>query len=376
MRRFEEPILVTRPFLPPLAAVQNGLAEVWANQWLTNNGPVLAQFESHLLQYCQAPAAKLFANGTLAMELAFRALGLTAGEVITTPFTFVATANAIENAGLKPVFVDIRADDYTIDPVAVEQAVTDHTVAIAPVHVFGSPCRHEAIERIAEQRSLRIVYDAAHAFGVTVDGQSIGLLGDVSMVSLHATKLLHSVEGGMLISRDSDLLDRAAQMANFGIAGKMDIVGPATNAKMSELHALVGRECLKYADDIIRRRQEQVLLYRSLLANAPGIRLPVLPEESTVAYNYAYMPIEVVADEFGRDRDGLAEELNALNVFPREYFFPLLTDTEAFREAKVAGDVSVARTVAGRVLCLPVYHTLDSEAIERICGMVCEVGRG
>lgn len=196
------------------------------------------------------------------------------------------------------------------------------------------------------------------------------------MVSLHATKLLHSVEGGLLISRDGALLDRAAEMASFGISGKTNIVGPATNAKMSELHALVGRECLTYADDIIQRRREQVLLYRSLLAKAPGIRLPVLPDESTIAYNYAYMPIEVVADEFGRDRDGLVAELNALNVFPREYFFPLLTDTKAFGEAKVVGDVSVARTVASRVLCLPVYHTLGREAIEHICGMICEVGHG
>ena len=362
---FKKPIYVTRPFLPPLAEFSNGLKAIWSNQWLTNNGPVLQRFQKELCHYFQTDHLCLFNNGTLALQIALQGLQLS-GEVITTPFTFVATTHALYWNKIRPVFVDIEPEHYTLDPARVEEAITPWTSAILAVHVYGYPCRLQALADIARRHKLLLLYDAAHAFGVTVDGRSIGSYGDLSMFSFHATKLFHSIEGGMLMFSDPGQMKVFDYLKNFGFDGETEVVMPGTNAKMNELQALMGSQVLGHMDGIISRRQQIDALYRARLKGIPGLHVPELPSGG-VKFNYSYFPVEIDADQFGMDRDQLYTALQRFNIFTRRYFYPLVTDFACYRGLSVKDPLTQARKIARRILTLPIYDSLGLPDAERIC---------
>lgn len=365
---FKAPIYVTRPFLPPLPEFCEGLQEIWKNEWLTNRGPVLQRFQKKLCTYFGTENLCLFNNGTLALQIGMQGLGLS-GEVITTPFTFVATTHALYWNKLRPVFVDIEPDYYTLDPKQVEKAITPQTTAILAVHVYGYPCRLKELADIAQRHGLFLLYDSAHAFGVNVDGRSIGHYGDLSMFSFHATKLFHSIEGGMLMFSDAARKQTFDYLKNFGFAGETEVVMPGTNAKMNEFQAQMGSLVLDHMEGIIARRSQIDALYRTHLKTIPGIRCPVsLPDN--VKCNHAYFPIEIDAKEYGFSRDELYLALKEFNVFTRRYFYPLVTDFACYRDLVHDDPLTVARGVAERILTLPIYDSLALEDVEQICGML------
>lgn len=367
-RPFDKPIYVTRPFLPPLEEYKHGLEEIWSNSWLTNNGPVLLRYQQRLCDYFETNNLCLFNNGTLALQIALQGMGLS-GEVITTPFTFVATSHALFWTKIRPVFVDIEPKHYTLDPAKVEAAITPWTTAILAVHVYGYPCRLEELADIARRHNLQLIYDAAHAFGIKVDGRSIGHYGDLSMFSFHATKLYHSIEGGMLMFPDSGLKKTFDYLKNFGFENETEVVMPGTNAKMNEFQALMGLQVLNYMDQIIEKRGKIAALYRSRLANIPGIHLPPLPA-SNVSFNFAYFPVEIIGEEFGMTRDQLYGELQRYNVFTRRYFYPIVPDFACYRSVSITDPLTIARRAASRVLTLPIYDSLPLEDVDRICDMI------
>ena len=291
IKPFDQPIYVARPFLPPLSEFQEGLEEIWASGWLTNNGPMVQKFQRELCRYFDLENLCLFNNGTLALQIALQGMGLS-GEVITTPFTFVATTHALYWNKIRPVFVDIEPDHYTLDPARVEAAITPWTTAILAVHVYGYPCRLKALAEVASRHKLALLYDAAHAFGVTVEGRSIAHYGDLSMFSFHATKLFHSAEGGALTFSDPGLKKTFDYLRNFGFENEVEVVMPGTNAKMNELQALVGLQVLGYMDRLVAQRQQIDAAYRRCLKDIPGIHVPSLPA-AEVRFNYAYFPVEI-----------------------------------------------------------------------------------
>jgi dTDP-4-amino-4,6-dideoxygalactose transaminase len=291
------------------------------------------------------------------------------GEVITTPFTFVATSHALFWTKIRPVFVDIEPKHYTLDPAKVEAAITPWTTAILAVHVYGYPCRLKELADIAQRHNLQLIYDAAHAFGIKVDGRSIGHFGDLSMFSFHATKLYHSIEGGMLMFPDSGLKKTFDYLKNFGFENETEVVMPGTNAKMNEFQALMGLQVLNYMDQIIEKRGKVAALYRSRLANIPGVHIPPLPA-SNVSFNYAYFPVEIIAKEFGMTRDQLYAELQRYNVFTRRYFYPIVPDFACYRSVSITDPLTIARRAALRVLTLPIYDSLSLEDVDRICDMI------
>ena len=364
-KQFEKPIYVTRPFLPPLADFSRQLQEIWGNEWLTNNGPVLQRFQKELCHYFKTDNLCLFNNGTLALQIALQGLQLS-GEVITTPFTFVATTHALYWNKIRPVFVDIEPKHYTLDPAKVEAAITPWTTAILAVHVYGYPCRLQELADIAQRHKLLLLYDAAHAFGVTVDGKSIGHYGDLSMFSFHATKLFHSIEGGMLMFADPGQMKGFDYLKNFGFENELEVVMPGTNAKMNEFQALMGSQILGHVEGIISRRQKIDALYRMRLKEIPGIHIPEL-QPSSVKFNYGYFPVEIMSDEFGLDRDQLYNALQRFNVFTRRYFYPLITDFACYRSLSVKDPLTQARKIAHRILTLPIYDSLALQDVDRIC---------
>ena len=368
IRPFEKPITVVRPTLPPLEEFCRGLEEIWERKWLTNDGPLVQQFRDLLLQFCGVDHASLLTNGTLSLQLALQAMGVT-GDVITTPYTFVATTHALFWNRLRPVFVDIEPTYYSLDPDRIEAAITPWTSAILAVHIYGHPCRLEELQRIARKHGLKLLYDAAHAFGVEVEGKSIAHFGDLSMFSFHATKVFHSIEGGMLTFREADLQRRVDYLKNFGFESETEVVMPGTNAKMSEFQALMGILLLTRMEETIEKRRNLTLLYRYRLAGIPGICLPALPAVG-VRYNYAYMPIEVDEEAFGMSRDDLYQKLREYNVIVRRYFYPIVPDFPCYRHVFRDTDLSVARRVASRILILPLYSELLTDDVERICDML------
>jgi len=368
---FDKPIYITRPWLPPLEEFKSGLAEIWDRGVLTNNGPVVQAFRAELAQYCETQNLSLFSNGTLALQIALQGLGIT-GDVITTPYTFVATVHSLFWNKVRPVFVDIEPEHYTLDPDQVEEAITPWTSAILAVHVYGHPCRLDALERIARRHNLKLLYDAAHAFGVRVDGRSIAQFGDVSMFSFHATKLFHSAEGGMLTFGDPTLRRRFDYLKNFGFENETEVVMPGTNAKMNELQALMGRLVLRRLPEIIQKRREIAETYRRELARIPGIKPAALPAAG-VDYNHAYFPVEVDPAQFGATRDQLYDRLKDWNVFARRYFYPLVTDFACYRGIVRQGELPVARAVASRILTLPIFSDLALDDVVRICGIIRHV---
>jgi dTDP-4-amino-4,6-dideoxygalactose transaminase len=368
IKPFEEPIFVTKPFLPPLEEFRQGLEEMWSSRWLTNDGPILRRFTENLSNFFETDNICLFNNGTLALQIALQGMGIS-GEVITTPFTFVATTHALFWNKIRPVFVDIEPDYYTLDPEKVEAAITPWTTAILAVHVYGHPCKLDALADIARRHNLRLIYDAAHAFGVNVNGKPIAHYGDLSMFSFHSTKLFHSIEGGMLIFREAGLKRLFDYLKNFGFKSEVEVVMPGTNAKMNEMQALMGTQILSYLEMIIKKRAKITEVYRNRLKGIQGIRLaPRL--SSDVQYNHAYMPIEVDEEAFGMNRDTLYEMFKKWNVYTRRYFYPLICDYSCYRSISVNGSLNIARRVADRILALPIYDSLELSDVETICDII------
>lgn len=368
VKPFEKPIYVTRPFLPRIDDFCAGLREIWDSHWLTNNGPILQRYTQRLIEYFNTDNICLFNNGTLALQIGLQGMGIS-GEVITTPFTFVATTHALYWNKIRPVFVDIEPDYYTLDPAKVEAAITPWTTAILAVHVYGHPCQLETLADIARRHNLKLLYDAAHAFGVTVNGRSIAHYGDMSMFSFHATKLYHSIEGGMLTFSDPGLKQIFDYLKNFGFKNETEVVMPGTNAKMNEFQALMGEMVLKHMPQIHSSRRLIYERYQQLLSKIPGIKLPPpLPEN--VKYNYAYLSIEVDAAQYGISRDRLYEELKKYNIYARRYFYPLLNDFACYHSVSVNDPLTVARRASQQILTLPMYHDLPLSDVEQICEII------
>jgi len=371
IKKLDKPIYVTKPFLPPLEEFTEGLKEIWDNQWLTNRGPLLKRYEQMLSDYFDAKNICLFNNGTLALQIGLQGMGIS-GEVITTPFTFVATTHALYWNKIRPVFVDIEPDYYTLDPKAVEAAITPQTTAILAVHVYGHPCKLDELADIARRHNLRLIYDAAHAFGVKVNKKSICHYGDMSMFSFHATKLYHSIEGGMLTLQDDGLKITFDYLKNFGFKNEIEVVMPGTNAKMNEFQALMGMQILKHLDGIIERSRKIDVVYREQLKDIPGIKFPP-PLPNNVSYNYAYEPIEIIEDEFGTSRDTLYNRLKEYNIYCRRYFYPLICDYACYQNIAVKDPLFVAREVTKRILTLPIYDTLTINEVNLICDIIKKI---
>jgi len=371
---FDHPIYVTQPFLPNLEEFCTGLKEIWGNKWLTNNGPVLQRYTNKIIEYFETDNVCLFNNGTLALQIGLQGMGIS-GEVVTTPFTFVATTHALYWNKIRPVFVDIEPEYYTLDPEKVEAAITPWTTAILAVHVYGHPCRLDALTDIARRHNLKLIYDAAHAFGVKVNGQSIAHYGDMSMFSFHATKLYHSIEGGMLTFNDPGMRQIFDYLKNFGFKSETEVVMPGTNVKMNEFQALMGEMVLQHIPEIITQRRQIYEQYRKGLAEVRGIKFPPFqPRE--VEYNYAYMPVEVDEVEFGISRNRLYEELKKYNIFARRYFYPLLNDFACYQSVSITDPLIVARSVAEKIMTLPIYIGLTTQEVDCICDVLCDLSNG
>jgi dTDP-4-amino-4,6-dideoxygalactose transaminase len=368
IKPFEEPIYVTRPFMPPFDEYVRGLEEIWKSKWLTNNGPVLQRYTKKMRDFLGVENIAMFNNGTLALQIGLQGLGIS-GEVITTPFSFVATTHALYWNKIRPVFCDIEPNHYTVDPEKVETAITPWTTAILAVHVFGYPCNLDALADIARRHNLKLIYDAAHAFGVKIDGKSIAHYGDLSMFSFHATKLYHSLEGGMLTFPNPSLRTEVDYLKNFGFKNEVEVVMPGTNAKMNEMQALMGLTMLKYVPQLIEKRRALTELYREQLQSVAGIHLPPLLSHE-IDRNYAYFPIEIDEREFGITRDQLHEKLKEYNIFARRYFYPLICDFACYENVPVADPLKTARGVAERILSLPIYTELMESDICKICDVI------
>ena len=374
IKPFDKPINVTRPFLPPLDEFYRGLSEIWETAWLTNNGPIVQRFAQELCNFLETDNICLFNNGTLAIQIALQGMGIS-GEVITTPFTFVATTHALYWNKIRPVFVDIEPKYYTIDPERVEAAITPWTTAILAVHVYGHPCQLNALADIARRHNLKLIYDAAHAFGVEVGHKSIAHFGDLSMFSFHATKPFHSIEGGLLTFKETSLKGIFDYLKNFGFKNEVEVVMPGTNAKMNEMQAMMGSLVLRHVEEVISKRAKIRDLYRMHLKEIPGIRVAaILPSE--IKYNHAYMPIEVDEQEFGMSRDALYETLKQWNVYARRYFYPLVCDYACYRNVSVSDPLTVARRVADRILTLPIYDGLELSEVEIVCEIINSIQQG
>lgn len=364
----DERVFVTQPHMAPLDEFIPYLEEIWESKILTNGGPFHRQLEQALCDYLGVEHLALFANGTLALVTALQALRI-AGEVITTPYSFVATAHSLLWNGIKPVFVDIDPHTLNLDPAKIEAAITPQTTAIMPVHCYGHPCDVEAIGRIADTYNLRVIYDAAHAFGVRTAGGSVLQHGDLSVVSFHATKVFNTFEGGAIICPDAKTKQRIDHLKNFGYVDEVTVVAPGINGKMSEINAAFGLLQLKHVDHAIAQRKRIDAIYRERLADVKGIRL--LDGVGEAVANYAYFPI-LVENDYPLSRDAMFELLRANQIVARRYFYPLISDFPMYRGLPSAGrdNLPVAADAAQRVLCLPIYPALADEQVERIADLV------
>lgn len=362
-------IFVTQPALPPLDEFIPYLQNIWDNKWLTNNGPFHQQFEEELAKYLGVKYLSVFSNGTLALITALQALRIT-GEVITTPYSFVATTHSLWWNNIKPVFVDIESQYLNIDPSKIEAAITPKTTAIMPVHVYGNPCYVKEIQDIADTYGLRVIYDAAHAFAVKKNGNSILNWGDLSIMSFHATKVFNTIEGGAIICQDEKTKQRIDLLKNFGFKDEVTVIEPGINAKMNELQAAYGLLQLKYVDSYISKRKEIVDLYNKLLSEASGITLMSI--DNDVEHAYPYYPILIDTKEYGISRDALYEKLKEYNIYGRRYFYPLISEFPTYRGLASASkdNLPVANKIAKEVLCLPIYPDLSTAEIEMICNII------
>lgn len=366
---FAHPVYVTRPLLPPLEDYSRLLEQIWESGWLTNAGAQHEAFEAELANYLQADHLSLFNNGTLALMVACQALGL-AGEVITTPFTFPATPHVLSWNRITPVFADIDPATLCIDPGRIESCITARTSAILGVHVYGVPCDVVAIDDIARRHGLRVLYDAAHAFGTAIEGNAIAQYGDATMFSLHATKLFHSAEGGALAMRDPALKRQADLLKNFGIANEDEVRMAGINGKMSELHAALGRVVLPRVVAERRRRARVREIYAQRLAGCAGVRLHPIP--AGVTDSYQYLVLRINADEAGCSRDVLHARLKRYNIVTRKYFKPLCSEYDCYRQLPSAepGRLPVAYRIASEVLTLPFHGMLGEDDVQRICDAI------
>ena len=366
-----DPIYVTRPFLPPLAEFMPMLEQIWERRVLTNSGPFHQELETRLGEFLDTPFISLASNGMLALSVAMEVAGLE-GEVVTTPYSFVATTHSVALQRLTPVFADVRASDLNIDPAAIEAAITPRTSAILGVHCYGNPCAVDVIDAIAAKRGLKVVYDAAHAFGVRIHDRGVLTYGDFSAVSFHATKAFNTFEGGAVIAATAEAKLAVDRQKNFGIADEINIPTAGSNAKMSELNAAIGLLQLNHFGTVLRERRRVDALYRSALANVEGIAPLAVPEG--VEPNFSYFPI-LVGDAFPLSRDDLYDHLKARGIFSRRYFFPLLSNLSMYQSLPSAahGNLPVANDAAARILCLPIYPELTDLQVERIASTILAV---
>lgn len=371
----QEPILVTRSSMPPYEEYCEEIRSLWDSRILTNRGVKHKQLEKMLQDYLNVEHMMLFVNGHAALECVLETMELGKDgrdEVITTPFTFASTTHAIVRKGLKPVFCDIKSDDYTIDPEKIEPLITDKTCAILPVHVYGNLCDVDAIKEIADRYGLKVIYDAAHAFGVKRDGVGAGNFGDAAMFSFHATKVFHTIEGGAVAHSNGELSDRLAQWRNFGIIGPEDVVYPGGNSKMNEFAAAMGICNMRHIDEEIAKRKAVAERYWERLEGVRGIRLCRPP--SNVDHNYAYMPVVFDSKVFGATRDDVFDALGRENIKARKYFYPLTSDFACYRETYDSSLTPVAKGVAEHVLTLPMYADLALEDVDIICEIIRDEG--
>jgi len=366
-----KPIYVTQPSLPPLEEFIPYLEKIWESKWLTNNGQFHRQFEKALAEYLGVRYISLFTNGTLALVTALQALRIN-GEVITTPFSFVATTHALEWNGIKPVFVDIEPHYCNIDPEKIEAAITPQTTAILPVHVYGNPCVVTAIKEIADNYGLKVIYDSCHAFGVKINHIPVLSFGDLSILSFHATKVFTTFEGGAIVSHDEATKRRIDFLKNFGFAGETTVVGPGINGKMNEFQATLGLLQLKYIDQALKKRKRIVDIYRKELAGLDGISF--FQDMPGVTHNYPYFPIFIDKEGLGKCRDEVYQKLKENNIFSRRYFYPLISQFPSYRTLDSANpfNLPVAHKVSEKVLCLPLYSDLDINSIRRIIRLIIE----
>ena len=358
-------ITVTSPLLPNLDEFTESLKEIWESKWITNNGQFHQKLEAALAEYLKVPYVSLFTNGTLPLLTALQALRIT-GEVITTPYSFVATTHALWWNGIKPVFVDIDPSTGNIDPQKIEAAITPRTTAILPVHVYGKPCDTEAIQAIADKYGLKVIYDAAHAFGVEVNGESLLNAGDMSTLSFHATKVFNTIEGGAMVMHDEKTKQRIDYLKNFGFANEVEVVGPGINSKMDEIRSAYGLLNLKQVDAAIAARQKVAVAYREALRNVDGISF--WDDMTGVRHNYSYFPIFVDAEKYGMTRDELYMKMKDQGVWSRRYFYPLISEFSTYRvlESSHPENLPNAHMMADTVICLPMHHALSEEEINRI----------
>ena len=358
-------ITVTSPLLPNLDEFTDSLKEIWGSKWITNNGQFHQKLEAALAEYLKVPYVSLFTNGTLPLLTALQALRIT-GEVITTPYSFVATTHALWWNGIKPVFVDIDPSTGNIDPQKIEAAITPRTTAILPVHVYGKPCDTEAIQAIADKYGLKVIYDAAHAFGVEVNGESLLNAGDMSTLSFHATKVFNTIEGGAMVMHDEKTKQRIDYLKNFGFANEIEVVGPGINSKMDEIRSAYGLLNLKQVDAAIAARQKVAVAYRDALRNVDGISF--WDDMPGVRHNYSYFPIFVDAEKYGMTRDELYMKMKDQGVWGRRYFYPLISEFSTYRglESSRPENLPNAHMMADTVICLPMHHALSEEEIDKI----------
>lgn len=362
-------ITVTAPLLPNLDEFNELLKEIWESKWITNNGSFHRQLETELAKYLKVPYVSLFTNGTLPLITALQALRIS-GEVITTPYSFVATTHSLWWNGIKPVFVDIEPSTGNIDPTKIEAAITPKTTAIMPVHVYGKPCDVDAIQAIADKYGLKVIYDAAHAFGVEVNGKSILEAGDMSTLSFHATKVYNTIEGGAMVMPDEKTKKRIDYLKNFGFAGETEVIAPGINSKMDEMRAAYGILNLRQVDDAIEARHQVAIKYREALRPVEGITF--WDDMPGVKHNYSYFPIFVDAEKYGMTRDELYFKMKEHNVLGRRYFYPLISEFSTYRGLPSASKENLpqAHKMADSVICLPMHHELQRRDIERIINII------
>lgn len=364
--KIKEPIFVTSPYLPPLEEFHEYLKDIWNSKWLTNNGKHHQALEKALCDYLGVKYISLFSNGTLALITALQALRIT-GEVITTPYSFVATTHALWWNNIKPVFVDIDPYTFNIDPAKIEAAITPQTTAILPVHVYGIPCDVRRIKEIADTYGLKVIYDACHTFGTTFDQEPVLNFGDFSVMSFHATKVYNTFEGGAIVCHDASTKKRIDNLKNFGFADETTVVAPGINAKMNEIQAAMGLLQLKYIDEVIEKRKHIDAQYRKELKNIKG--LTCFQPLKNVKHCYSYFPILIDKNKYGKTRDEIYEELKKHNIFGRRYFYPLISQFPVYRgmESAQQGKMPVAEKITEEIICLPIYPDLDADVVTQIC---------
>lgn len=364
-------LTVTSPLLPNLDEFNELLQDIWSRKWITNQGHYHELLEQALCEYLKVPFLSLFTNGTIPLITALQALGIK-GEVITTPFSFVATTHSIWWNGIKPVFVDIDPANCGIDPDRIEEAITPRTTAIMPVHCYGKPCDTQRIQAIADRYGLKVIYDAAHAFGVEVKGKSILNEGDLSTLSFHATKVYNTVEGGALVCHSKEMKQKIDYLRNFGFEDEVTVVGPGINGKMDEMRAAYGLLNLRQIDAAIEARHQVAIYYREALRNVPGIRF--FDDMSDVRHNYSYFPIFVDAEKYGMSRDELYFKLREHNIFGRRYFYPLISTFNTYRglPSAVPENLPKAHKMAESVICLPIHHELTDVDVQRVLNLITE----